>query len=425
MKSLFFLAIFISAALISSGQTFAYRSINPYGIEIINQDGEKLAFSYMFADMDRDGDYDLLLAGLDSIDVSALDDPSTLTFFLDIQENIGNKENPSFGPRTAFADFTFPTGFFLPAVGDLNNDGWMDLVVSFEADSSFNQHLLYYRNLGNNRFEKIDLVAMELEPTIPASLFFPHLLDLDNDGDLDILLSGYQPSVTVQDSQENLLLYAKNIGDLETPQFLGWFNEPYGLEPDIANTLYDEGDIDDDGDIDLLKVSLGDDYASISFLENIPDQNAKPRFTNELISPFGLPEAEEQVGYISPVLVDIDADGDLDFFVFKLIDINDTTGSGVLFYENTAISTDIKDEFYIKSELVIFPNPTSDHISILKLGEDTIEKIWIYSIDGKLVREISKGFYQPISVKELSRGTYILKFQMSQGSMVKHLVLTK
>lgn len=65
--------------------------------------------------------------------------------------------------------------------------------------------------------------------------------------------------------------------------------------------------------------------------------------------------------------------------------------------------------------LKIFPNPTSDYITIEKENE-TIEKMYLYNFNGKLIKEMNKLPHQNlnIDVSYLPNGTYILNTEYNQ-----------
>jgi len=304
------------------GQQFSFHSISPFNIQTIRDDSSGAAQKIMFADSDEDGDLDLFISGLDFIDDV---DPFTwdnIHYFMEMQENIGDKWNPQFDERIPVANFPFPLGYFFPSAGDLNDDGNTDFIVSAIVDSIGNRTPTYLSaNSGAGNYDVIRFNSIGLDDFVPESFFIPELVDLDVDGDLDILMSGFDPAFGEEDGADiPKYFYAKNIGSSSDPEFLGWYEDPYGLMPNPFVEILSGGDIDNDGDMDLIGCTTLIPSDSLNYLYvhlNSPGLNEKPAFDSSLESPFGLPSSFGEDQFLFPSLVDIDGDGDMDLFVFK------------------------------------------------------------------------------------------------------------
>ena len=326
----------------SFAQIFEYHSDAPFNIEIINsQEVNNLTLLYLFEDADQDGDVDLTLMGLAEQDTTSISLLHNLRYFLEYQENNGNTTSPMFAAREkSYDNFQFPTGggFMIPDGGDLNNDGLIDFVVSAEIDIYNIQYLQFQIQNPDGTFTVTNCEDWNLDTFNPYSFYVPKLTDLDMDGDLDLLLSGYY---SIYD--ENLerieipsVLYAKNIGTPDTPNFVGWYSNPYGLSSD-ENSILTSGDLDLDGDMDIIYNGIIDDSVAVFYYrENIG--TTKPEFADPIMSPFGLPVGNGSESFLFTSLVDIDGDGDLDFFLPVTV-INDGTFE-LRYYENTAMVAD-------------------------------------------------------------------------------------
>ncbi|HUR31488.1 MAG TPA: hypothetical protein VMZ69_08635, partial [Saprospiraceae bacterium] len=183
------------------GQYFNFHSVSPFGIQTIKSDSTRPAQKLMFLDFDGDEDLDLFISGLDHLDndVSSWED---IHYFIEMQENIGDKWNPQFADRVLVEDFPYPLGYFFPSGGDLNNDGHKDFIVSAIVDYIGNRTATYLQNTGGDQFEVIRFDSMGLPDFVPESFFVPELTDLDSDGDLDILMSGFDPAFAEEDGPD-------------------------------------------------------------------------------------------------------------------------------------------------------------------------------------------------------------------------------
>ena len=255
-----------------SAQWFAFPVQEPFNLQ--NGDDTQIN-SLEFADFDNDGDYDFI-TGEYSVFSSGYNYGYALGF--QFQENNGNATNPNFSSIT-----TNPFGL------------------------------------------------IPFSPTLPNIAVFQWFkaIDLDNDGDFDIL-----SHVVQQDASSYTLntdfLYYENVGTPSSPQFSPAVTNPFGLNSSQSIQHTTLGDIDNDGDIDLLGFSLN--YSNYSanaiFIENTGNASS-PNFSNPQLNQFGLPS-----GVFSLItLEDIDNDGDLDI-LFSDEDSNPNM-STILYAENT------------------------------------------------------------------------------------------
>ncbi len=165
-------------------------------------------------------------------------------------------------------------------LGDINGDGSLDIVASFWQSNK----LVYYLNDGSGNFSnytEIDVNGMDYIRDIELS-------DLDNDGDLDVAVASL--------NDDKLAWYENTDG-------LASFGTIQLLANDIDFAYHvDAGDVDGDGDIDLLTIAGGSN-GEIIWFENTDGQGA---FTNRhtVINDFRYSRSAE--------LGDIDGDGDLD-----------------------------------------------------------------------------------------------------------------
>ena len=343
MRTNLILILYFVLPIFLQGQQFEFHSSKPFGIDY--QGGESIPLKSVFLDIDNDLDFDLLTVSLQNEDPSNL---SILNFKYDIalRENIGDRNNPIFSaPIPYMEDLEKTAGLFFPSFGDINNDGLLDVVACSEINSatSFQTLQVYIKNQ-QGIMPAYDIQSSEVYDLIsfpPNSILNPELVDLDQDGDLDILISGTIESITNAEEDNGVVLYAKNIGDPITPNFLGWFYYPYGLNTAAQHDILKAGDLDNDGDLDIISIRL-DAESNRSYLlyqENIAQMGDRPNFSAQTFSPFGLPESSENFNFFDPNLVDIDNDGDNDFFIVG----GEFGDFQMLYYENgsCAVSTEV------------------------------------------------------------------------------------
>lgn len=408
------------------GQEFVYQSTNPFGIQVSRPDSSDVAFKYMFSDYDADGDLDLLLMGIDSISEDLGLYYKGLFYFVDYQENTGDAHHPVFAQRQPLInEFPFVEGLFFPAIGDLDKDSRPDLVVAAEIDKIESQHLLYYHQRSNGTFEIKRMDDMGIDPLRPNSVYQPELTDLDHDGDLDLLMIGYAPEFfdTTFTSSIFSFKYAKNIGTATNPQFLGWFENPFGLMVNTPPAMVTAGDINHDGDVDILAITTADTLKPFYFYENRPGGNGKPAFQNPIPDPFGLPGGGTEVNYLGPTLVDIDGDNDLDLFVFR----SEESGiTGLQFFKNTLFSTGTNPLVITDEQIRILPNPVKDFIYIENTSGFPVKELSFYDRTGQWVRTIHAQPDKSISVANLPDGVYIVRMRLSnQQEVIRKIMVLR
>ena len=245
-----------------------------------------------FADLDGDGDLDLLIA-------NKLDPEDTRTSRLFYFENVGSPEVPSFQQRDHLPLFTMY--HYAPALGDLDGDGDLDMLVG-----TWNKGVALYSNFGTPEEPDFVLQDTTLIKLTRGSNSTPTLTDIDSDGDLDLFIG---------ESSGELNFY-RNVG---TPQAFSFelVTDRFG-EIDAGRRSYPTfADIDGDGDEDLL---LGREQGGV-LLYRRNGSGTDPTFVHDPNFTLRLPN------YATPTLVDIDADGDLDVFSGGL-------SGGLVFFEN-------------------------------------------------------------------------------------------
>ena len=172
--------------------------------------------SVAWGDYDNDGDLDVLLAG-----------SSVSGRVSKIYENDG-------GTFTDIGAGLTPVSSGSVAWGDYDNDGDLDVLLSGVPDSGLEVSKIYENDGGT-----FTDISAGLTPVSSSSVAWG---DYDNDGDLDVLLAGFDGSSHVWKVYENNGGVFSDLG----PGLTG-----------VATTSAAWGDYDNDGDLDILLAGSG------------------------------------------------------------------------------------------------------------------------------------------------------------------------
>jgi len=142
-------------------------------------------------------------------------------------------------------------------MGDVDGDGLLDLFVTNLSEQT---HSLY-RNLGKGLFDNITFPSGIGKATLPFVGFGAAFFDYDNDTDLDLAIVNGDVIDNIDDlkdqrsyKQVNLLLQNDGSGKFKE---VGPVSGP-GFALKKASRGLAVGDIDNDGDLDLLIANVGD-----------------------------------------------------------------------------------------------------------------------------------------------------------------------
>lgn len=186
-----------------------------------------------------------------------------------------------------------------PAFYDLDGDGDLDMVLGSE-----DQGLRVYENVGDaSAAQMVENASWAAGLPVAASAT-PTLGDLDGDGDAELLIG---------QEEGYLKLYRNDGGASGPPNWTRWWGnfDRLGLGPHTAPNL---GDADGDGDLDIV-VGLGSGKLKGIINTGTPTAHSwsmDDRWVQHLSQ--GLTKAPCD-GYSVPFMVDVDYDGDTDLLL--------------------------------------------------------------------------------------------------------------
>ncbi|HJR52426.1 MAG TPA: FG-GAP-like repeat-containing protein, partial [Gemmatimonadota bacterium] len=238
---------------------------------------------------------------LDILLANKIDPANNRTAMIYRLENVGAAGRPAFREAGALAEVTGDF-HYAPTLADLDADGDLDLLVG-----TWNKGVFLYRNEGtaeSPRFTRVEEPVVDLTRGSHAS---PALGDLDGDGDLDLVAGESSGEVNVWE----------NVGTAAAPSF--------SLVTDTLMAL-DAGrrsapalaDLNGDGRVDLV---LGSESGETRVLWGA---SALDRFDDG--GTIALP------GIAAPAFADLDGDGDLDLLAGEI-------AGGLRWYENAGNSS--------------------------------------------------------------------------------------
>jgi hypothetical protein len=298
---------------------------------------------------------------------------------------------------------------------------------------------------------------LDIAGSMPTLGLHPTFGDLDNDGDLDLILGDYNGKVH----------YFKNAGgagntasfNLETPEFLG-----IDVGQNATPYLYD---INRDNKLDLI---IGKATGTFSYYENQGTANTSSFVL--ITENFGLVTTKSSQGFngnSSPIVIDsvgttLLFSGSKDGHIFKFGNIdNNLTGTftrdstylnlwdgvsanismtdidndghldliignysgGVSYYKGSSTPLQVKIEKRLTvGELKIYPNPTQ-HLITIDSQNNLIKNasIQVINVLGKtLVQEKVKTQKTTINLNNFAKGIYLVKFTNELGSKIFKVV---
>ena len=339
--------------------------------------------SIAFADVDGDGDKDVLITGLNNSNYKIAK--------LYINVGSGNFSEASGTPFDTVSSSSI-------AFADVDGDGDKDVLIT--GGNNSNQLIAkLYANDGSGNFSEVS--GTTFEGIFTSSIAFA---DVDDDGDKDVLITGGINST-------------QPIAKLYTNDGSGSFTEDSGTSFDgvfVGSIAF--SDVDGDGDKDVLITG-----------ENNSSQRIAKLYTNDSSGNFsevsGMPF--DGVWQSSIAFADVDGDGDKDV----LITGQNNNGQFIAkLYVNNTTTLSIVDN-NLETQFSIYPNPSQDGRFNIKTHGLNVgnAQIKIFNMMGQEVFSHDNQFNDNnilnIDAGNLSSGIYLLKLQHSRQEFSTKLIL--
>jgi len=277
------------------------------------------------------------------------------------------------------------SNYVFPTFVDLDNDGDKDLMVGEYAAGA----LYYFKNIGTASAPSFSAPVTNPYGTVStASLSAPAFTDLDNDGDFDML---------VGEAGGNMQ-YFQNTGTASAPAFSAPVQNPFGLTATYGFAFPTFTDLDGDGDKDLM---VGDGAGAFQYFKN-NGTALLAAFAAPLANPFSLTAV---TNLAVPAFADIDNDGDKDLFAGEY-------GGSINYFQQ--LNTVGVNNFSGAAEFRVYPNPAHETLRISGLREENVTTIELMDVSGRVIGEYPAST-KSISVSNLESGMYMLKITNLDG----------
>ncbi len=350
-------------------------------------------YASTWSDFDNDGKIDMHLAkcGQGGSGVGG-----------NINQLFHNNGDGTYTNIAAAANMADPEQTWSSAVGDFNNDGWMDVVVGVNSGS--NGFTNVKRNNGNGTFTSVT-AGSGYDTFLSTGREFV-AQDFDNDGFLDVLGAGSNimfgdGTFHFTPNPNNYSMHSTNrpIGDLNNDGFLDIQNG--------TNVLFNNGNTNKWLNVNLQGVQSNRNGIGArveiygAWGKQIRDVQSGTGFRNmsTITAHFGIGQATA----ITQVIIK---------WPSGIIDIlnNVNPNQTILVLEGTGLG----NTGFTNSDFSLYPIPTKNILNIKSNDAITMKSAQVYDLNGKTVLQ-SDIVGDAINVEKLTTGTYILLLTDENG----------
>jgi len=370
-----------------------------------------------FADIDADGDLDLLIGRKDGR--------------VDFYRNIGTPQSALWHFIPDHFDFVDVGGYASPALADIDGDSDLDLFVGQTYGKIY-----FYRNDGTPESAAWTLVSEDFESIDVGSYSAPTLGDLDSDGDFDLLVG----------NDEGKLRFYRNDGTGSSFSIV--FITDYYDSIDVGDRSTPFlCDFDSDGDPDLF---VGESNGGLHYYRNLTFNSIRGCVTEQALPLEGvrvylsghredstLTDSAGHYAFIGLLRGDYCVFRDQASFQYCFSPLESDTFD-INFSGVTKVDESLEQKISDRLQLFPnYPNPFNPLTNIAYyLPDDTRVKLTIYNLRGEKVRDLVNEL-QTRGWKEVpwdgrnsqgertASGVYFCKLQTGRESEIIRMVLLK